>query len=116
MRNVLQANAGGCLAAAPAHVCLQCVQGLGARSRRDLLRKTWVPQGKGLKDIEEEKSVVIRFVIGYRCAAAHLFSEPAWHLEGLAHCVCLSSRAWHAGLLLWHDCSCCCIKQHECRP
>ena len=47
------------------------VQGLGARSRRDLLRKTWVPQGKGLRDIEEEKSVVIRFVVGYRCGAAH---------------------------------------------
>lgn len=45
------------------------VQGLGARSRRDLLRKTWVPQGRGLKDIEDEKSVVIRFVVGYRCAA-----------------------------------------------
>ena len=43
------------------------MQGLGARSRRDLLRKTWVPQGKSLKDLEEEKSVVIRFVVGYRC-------------------------------------------------
>ena len=42
------------------------MQGLGARSRRDLLRKTWVPQGKGLKDLEDEKSVVIRFVVGYR--------------------------------------------------
>jgi hypothetical protein len=42
------------------------VQGLGARSRRDLLRKTWVPTGKGLKTLEDEKSVVIRFVVGYR--------------------------------------------------
>ncbi|CAL8462361.1 g1894 [Coccomyxa elongata] len=39
--------------------------GLGARSRRDLLRKTWVPTGKGLKTLEDEKSVVIRFVVGY---------------------------------------------------
>ncbi|CAL5227666.1 g10673 [Coccomyxa viridis] len=39
--------------------------GLGARSRRDLLRKTWVPQGKLLRDLEDEKSVVIRFVVGY---------------------------------------------------
>ena len=46
------------------------VQGLGARSRRDLLRKTWVPQGKALRDLEEEKSVVIRFVVGYRSEAA----------------------------------------------
>lgn len=44
-------------------------QGLGARSRRDLLRKTWVPTGKGLKQLEDEKSVVIRFVVGYRCSS-----------------------------------------------
>lgn len=43
------------------------MQGLGARSRRDLLRKTWVPTGKDLKTLEDEKSVVIRFVVGYRC-------------------------------------------------
>ena len=47
-------------------------RGLGARSRRDLLRKTWVPQGKLLRDLEDEKSVVIRFVVGYRCVAAHV--------------------------------------------
>ena len=45
---------------------LRWLQGLGARSRRDLLRKTWVPQGKALKALEEEKKVVIRFVVGYR--------------------------------------------------
>lgn len=53
-----------------AHGLVCCMQGLGARSRRDLLRKTWVPQGRGLRDLEEEKSVVIRFVVGYRCGAA----------------------------------------------
>lgn len=54
------------------HTLMHRMQGLGARSRRDLLRKTWVPQGKLLRDLEDEKSVVIRFVVGYRCAAAHL--------------------------------------------
>ena len=52
------------------------MQGLGARSRRDLLRKTWVPQGKSLKDLEEEKSVVIRFVVGYRCRP----KQPTTHV------------------------------------
>ena len=39
---------------------------MGARVRRDNLRKTWVPTGKDLKRLEEERGVVIRFVIGYR--------------------------------------------------
>ena len=42
------------------------VQGMGARLRRDNLRRTWVPTGKDLKRLEEERGVVIRFVIGYR--------------------------------------------------
>lgn len=39
---------------------------MGARQRRDNLRRTWVPTGKDLKRLEEERGVVIRFVIGYR--------------------------------------------------
>ena len=31
-----------------------------------------MPQGKSLKDLEEEKSVVIRFVVGYRCRPKQL--------------------------------------------
>ena len=42
------------------------MQGMGARMRRDNLRRTWVPTGKDLKRLEEERGVVIRFVIGYR--------------------------------------------------
>jgi len=41
-------------------------QGLGARARRDNLRRTWVPTGKALQALEDEKGVVIRFLIGYR--------------------------------------------------
>ena len=47
-----------------------CVQGLGARARRDNLRRTWVPTGKALQALEDDKGVVIRFLIGYRSAAA----------------------------------------------
>ena len=57
------------------------MQGLGARSRRDLLRKTWVPQGKSLKDLEDEKSVVIRFVVGYR----HVSCRPARICRSAVH-------------------------------
>lgn len=39
--------------------------GMGARLRRDNLRRTWVPMGKDLKRLEEERGIVIRFVIGY---------------------------------------------------
>ena len=45
-------------------------QGLGARARRDILRRTWVPMGKGLKRLEDELGVIIRFVVGYRCATS----------------------------------------------
>ncbi|KAK9842558.1 hypothetical protein WJX81_006050 [Elliptochloris bilobata] len=39
--------------------------GLGARARRDNLRRTWVPTGKALQALEDDKGVVIRFLIGY---------------------------------------------------
>lgn len=42
------------------------LQGMGARERRDNLRRTWVPTGKELQRLEEERGIVIRFVIGYR--------------------------------------------------
>lgn len=51
--------------------CL-ALQGMGARLRRDNLRRTWVPTGKDLKRLEEERGVVIRFVIGYRFVSTPL--------------------------------------------
>lgn len=48
------------------HISALALQGMGARQRRDNLRRTWVPTGKDLKRLEEERGVVIRFVIGYR--------------------------------------------------
>ncbi|KAK9817855.1 hypothetical protein WJX72_003172 [[Myrmecia] bisecta] len=40
--------------------------GLGARVRRDNLRKTWVPSTiEGLHKLEQEKGIVIRFMVGY---------------------------------------------------
>ena len=39
--------------------------GLGARARRDVLRRTWVPTGSNLTALEASLGVVIRFVVGY---------------------------------------------------
>ena len=39
-------------------------QGLNARVRRDILRRTWVPRGQALADLEAERGVRIRFVVG----------------------------------------------------
>ncbi|GAB4861169.1 Probable beta-1,3-galactosyltransferase 8, variant 3 [Ancistrocladus abbreviatus] len=36
-----------------------------SKKRRDSLRETWMPRGVKLKKLEEEKGVVIRFVIGH---------------------------------------------------
>lgn len=36
----------------------------GRKRNRDAIRKAWMPTGKALKKLEEEKGIVIRFVIG----------------------------------------------------
>uniref|UniRef100_A0A0E0DRP2 RRM domain-containing protein n=1 Tax=Oryza meridionalis TaxID=40149 RepID=A0A0E0DRP2_9ORYZ len=36
-----------------------------SKKRRDSLRETWVPRGERLRRLEEEKGVVVRFVIGH---------------------------------------------------
>lgn len=36
-----------------------------SRKRRDSVRATWMPQGENRKKLEEEKGIVVRFVIGH---------------------------------------------------
>ncbi|KAK7261098.1 hypothetical protein RIF29_27402 [Crotalaria pallida] len=36
-----------------------------SRKRRDSIRQTWMPQGENRKKLEEEKGIIIRFVIGH---------------------------------------------------
>lgn len=50
------------------------MQGIGARVRRDTLRKTWVPTGEEMRALEK-RGIYIRFVIGYR----HARPQPAVH-------------------------------------
>jgi hypothetical protein len=37
-----------------------------SRKRRDSVRATWMPPGEERKKLEEEKGIVMRFVIGHR--------------------------------------------------
>ncbi|GAB2241079.1 hypothetical protein Droror1_Dr00017854 [Drosera rotundifolia] len=39
-----------------------------SRKRRDSVRETWMPQGEKLHKLEEEKGIVVRFMIGHRYA------------------------------------------------
>lgn len=41
------------------------VQGIGARERRDNLRRSWVPVKDKMRQIEKQ-GIYIRFVVGYR--------------------------------------------------
>ncbi|KAH6817970.1 Galactosyltransferase family protein [Perilla frutescens var. frutescens] len=41
------------------------ITAFSSRKRRDSIRQTWMPQGEGLKKLEKEKGMVIRFVIGH---------------------------------------------------
>ncbi|XXG50852.1 hypothetical protein AAC387_Pa02g4762 [Persea americana] len=36
-----------------------------SRKRRDSVRKTWMPQGAKLQQLEREKGILIRFTIGH---------------------------------------------------
>lgn len=36
-----------------------------SRKRRDSVRATWMPQGEKMKKLEEEKGIIVRFVIGH---------------------------------------------------
>ncbi|KAL4565462.1 hypothetical protein LXL04_029558 [Taraxacum kok-saghyz] len=40
------------------------VTGFGRRHNRDAIRKAWMPTGTTLKNLEDEKGIIIRFVIG----------------------------------------------------
>ncbi|KAH0738751.1 hypothetical protein KY290_037456 [Solanum tuberosum] len=42
-----------------------------SRKRRDSIRKTWMPQGVKLHRLEQEKGIVVHFMIGYRFKVAH---------------------------------------------
>lgn len=59
-----------------------------SRKRRDSVRETWMPQGSKLKQLEEKKGIVIRFVIGHSVTPGGILdraidSEDAQHHDFL---------------------------------
>ncbi|KVI02307.1 protein of unknown function DUF4094 [Cynara cardunculus var. scolymus] len=46
-----------------------------SRRRRDSLRATWMPQGDKLRKLEEEKGIVMRFVIGHSATSGGILDR-----------------------------------------
>ncbi|KAI0495233.1 hypothetical protein KFK09_025383 [Dendrobium nobile] len=46
-----------------------------SRKRRDSVRDTWMPQGEKLKELEREKGIVIRFMIGHSATASSILDR-----------------------------------------
>lgn len=48
-----------------AYVVIGINTAFSSRKRRDSIRETWMPQGGKLKQLEQERGIVVRFVIGH---------------------------------------------------
>ncbi|XP_010278673.1 PREDICTED: probable beta-1,3-galactosyltransferase 2 isoform X2 [Nelumbo nucifera] len=46
-----------------------------SRKRRDSVRATWMPQGEKRKKLEEEKGIIIRFVIGHSATSGGILDK-----------------------------------------
>ncbi|PKU66102.1 putative beta-1,3-galactosyltransferase 2 [Dendrobium catenatum] len=55
-----------------------------SRKRRDSVRATWMPQGEKRKKLEEEKGIVIRFVIGHSATSGGIL-DKAIEAEDMKH-------------------------------
>ncbi|XP_059630847.1 beta-1,3-galactosyltransferase 7 isoform X3 [Cornus florida] len=59
-----------------------------SRKRRDSVRQTWMPQGEKLLQLEEEKGIIVRFMIGHSATSNSILdraidSEDAQHKDFL---------------------------------
>lgn len=59
-----------------------------SRKRRDSVRETWMPQGDKLKQLEQEKGIIVRFVIGHSATPGGILdraidAEDAQHSDFL---------------------------------
>eukprot|EP00250_Pteridium_aquilinum_P027205 c3442_g1_i1 orf=163-1029(+) len=59
-----------------------------SRKRRDSIRQTWMPQGERRKQLEQEKGIIVRFVIGHSTTAGGILdhaieTEDAQHADFL---------------------------------
>ncbi|CAL5391200.1 unnamed protein product [Camellia sinensis] len=58
---------------------------LSSRRRRESVRATWMPQGERRKKLEEEKGVIIRFVIGHRHELSKMKQYNSRRYTGQSH-------------------------------
>ncbi|KAF5957068.1 hypothetical protein HYC85_004293 [Camellia sinensis] len=59
-----------------------------SRKRRDSIRQTWMPQGERLLQLEQEKGIIIRFMIGHSATSNNILdraidSEDSQHKDFL---------------------------------
>ncbi|XP_057521063.1 beta-1,6-galactosyltransferase GALT31A-like isoform X2 [Amaranthus tricolor] len=64
------------------------ITAFSSRKRRDSIRETWMPQGEGLKKLEKEKGIILRFVIGHSASPGGILdravdAEEAQHKDFL---------------------------------
>ncbi|KAI8025462.1 Beta-1,3-galactosyltransferase 7 [Camellia lanceoleosa] len=55
-----------------------------SRKRRDSVRQTWMPQGERLLQLEQEKGIIIRFMIGHSATSNNIL-DRAIDLEDSQH-------------------------------
>ncbi|XP_019200569.1 PREDICTED: beta-1,3-galactosyltransferase 7-like isoform X3 [Ipomoea nil] len=55
-----------------------------SRKRRDSVRETWMPQGEKLRKLEDEKGIVVRFMIGHS-ATSNSILDRAIDMEDAQH-------------------------------
>ncbi|XP_078444428.1 beta-1,3-galactosyltransferase 7-like [Wolffia australiana] len=62
---VLGSSHGHALERKKAFVMIGITTAFSSRKRRDSLRETWMPKGDKLRMLEDEKGIVVRFMIGH---------------------------------------------------
>ncbi|GJT11603.1 probable beta-1,3-galactosyltransferase 2 [Tanacetum coccineum] len=85
-----------------------------SRKRRDSVRATWMPQGDKLKKLEEEKGIVMRFVIGHSATSGGILDRAIEaeekkhgdilrleHIEGYLELSAKTKKYFTTALAIW---------------
>lgn len=85
-----------------------------SRKRRDSVRMTWMPQGEKRKKLEEEKGIVIRFVIGHSSTSGGILDRAVEeeeimhkdflrldHVEGYMELAAKTKTYFSTAVALW---------------
>ncbi|KVH91257.1 Glycosyl transferase, family 31 [Cynara cardunculus var. scolymus] len=71
-----------------AFVVIEINTAFSSRRRRDSVRETWMPRGEKLIQLEKEKGIVVRFIIGHSVTSKSILdrvidSEESQHMDFL---------------------------------